>query len=236
METGWIKIHRKLLKKGFYRNSKYVHLWIHLLLLASHDDKEFMWNGKLEKLKPGQFITGRLQLASDTGLKQSTVQDIMSFFEKEGQIQQQKNNKFRLITIVNWKSHQEVRQLADNKPTSSRHIQELKNVKKNTSEQSSQEIFVLEDAMQKLDDSPRRDLNIVSLYWRKADLKFPSKVAAQQNTRMCLKHIKDNDLGSYEDKKLLDTMQYLTKQDYAWNLATVGKFITRDLTKLKNGN
>lgn len=234
METGWIKIHRKLLKKGFYRNSKYVHLWVHILLLASHDDQEFMWNGKIEKLKPGQFITGRLQLASDTGLKQSTVQDILSFFEKEGQIQQQKNNKFRLITIVNWKSHQEVRQPANNQPTSGRHIQELKNEKKETlGEPSSQEKFVLEEAMQKLDDSPRRDMNIISLYWRRAGLKFPSKNASLDNLKMCLKHIKQSDLGSYDDKKLLDTMQYLGKQDYAWNLATVGKFITRDLTKLK---
>lgn len=135
----------------------------------------------------------------------------------------------------NYESQTESRNEARVKPQSSHTINknEKKEKKDTYSEQSSQEKFILEEALQKLDESPRRDLNIISLYWRRAGLKFPSKNASLDNLKMCLKHIKQSDLGSYDNKKLLDTMQYLGKQDYAWNLATVGKFITRDLTKLK---
>lgn len=93
-----------------------------------------MWNGKIEKLEPGQFVTGRNSLSSDTGISPSTVEDILNVFESEQQIRQQKNNKFRLLTVLNWKEYQDIRQQkqqqSDSKPTSSRHLADtFKNVK-----------------------------------------------------------------------------------------------------------
>jgi hypothetical protein len=41
-ELGWIKLHRKLQKKGYYKKSEYIHLWVHLLLSANHKEKEFI--------------------------------------------------------------------------------------------------------------------------------------------------------------------------------------------------
>lgn len=119
------------MQKGYYTHSAYVHLWVHILLSASHEEAEFMWNKKIEKLLPGQFLTGRRKLALATGIPETTIEDVLSMFEREGQIRQQKNNKFRLITVLNWKSYQDhpttKRQQSDNKATTSRHIQEGKN-------------------------------------------------------------------------------------------------------------
>jgi len=106
--NGWIKIHRKIKEKGYYNKSEYVHLWIHLLLEANHGEKEFMWNKKLIKIKPGQFITGLRILQSETGIKRSTVDRILKMFENETQIEQQITTKFRLITIKNWEQYQKV--------------------------------------------------------------------------------------------------------------------------------
>ena len=86
MQNGWIKIHRKLKENGFYKNSKYVHLWLHILLKANHKNKEIMWNGQLVKIKPGQFITGRKVLAEETGISGTTIERILKCFESGHQI------------------------------------------------------------------------------------------------------------------------------------------------------
>lgn len=109
---GWVKVHRKMREKGWYKNSNKVHLWIELLLRASHKGREFMFNGENIRLEPGQLITGRKDLAESTGIKESTVERVLTFFEKnEQQIEQQKTNRNRLITIVSWWEYQVLEQV-----------------------------------------------------------------------------------------------------------------------------
>ena len=119
MDTGWIKLHRKLKTKGYYKRSQYVHLWVHLLLLANHQPKEFMWNDNIIIVKEGQILTGRKQLSADTGISQTTIERILKLLENEHQIGQQKTTKYRLITIVNWATHQQADIKTDNKRTTS---------------------------------------------------------------------------------------------------------------------
>lgn len=116
VNNGWIKLHRKLKEKGFYQNSAYVHLWIHLLLSANHRAKEFMFNGKIIIIKEGQLLTGRKQLASATGLSESMVERALNLFENEQQIEQQKTTKNRIITIIKWYQYQ----ISDNETDSKR--------------------------------------------------------------------------------------------------------------------
>jgi len=132
--SGWIKVYRSLYKKGWYKRSDYIHLWIHLLFKASHKEIEFMFNGKNIKIKPGQFITGRKALNLETGINESKIERILSFFEKnEQQIEQQKSNKNRLISILNWDEYQLSEQLneqqVNNKRTTSE--QQVNTYKKN---------------------------------------------------------------------------------------------------------
>ena len=121
VERGYVKLYRKIQKKGWYKNSKYVHLWVHILMSVNHQDSEFMWNGEMIIVKAGQLVTGRKQLSSDTGIRESTLEDILKLFENQHQIQQQKTNKFRLITVINWKKYQQEQQrkqqLGNNKAT-----------------------------------------------------------------------------------------------------------------------
>jgi hypothetical protein len=109
---GWVKVHRKLREKGWYNQSNKVHLWIELLLRASHKEREFMFNGENITLEPGQFITGRKDLSRATGIPESTVERILTFFEKsEQQIEQQKTFHNRLITVLSWEDYQEGEQV-----------------------------------------------------------------------------------------------------------------------------
>src|SRR4030095_1255729 len=106
MMNGWIKLHRKLIEKGYYKKSHYVHLWIHLILKANHKQKEFMWNNKIILIKEGQLLTSRGQLSEETGISQTSIERILNMLENELQISQQTTTKFRIITIINWKTYQ----------------------------------------------------------------------------------------------------------------------------------
>lgn len=106
MTNGWIKVHRQIMEKGWWRKSEFVHLWLHLLLQVVYTEKEYVWNGKTIQLKPGQLVTGRDKLGEETGMPGWKVQRILNFFEKENQIAQQTSNTSRLITIVNYASYQ----------------------------------------------------------------------------------------------------------------------------------
>ena len=94
------------MEKGYYHKSEYVHLWIHLLIKASYQQSEYLFNDKIESLKPGQFITGRNILVKETGIERSKIERILKTFEIEHQIEQQTNNKFRIISILNWDEYQ----------------------------------------------------------------------------------------------------------------------------------
>ena len=140
---GWIKLHRTLEDKGYYKNSKYVHLWIHILLKANHEKNEFMWNNKIMIIKEGQFITGRKQLSLETGLTETTIENILNMFEKEQQIGQQKTTKFRLITVINWKEYQANGQQSDNRVTTNGQQSDTnKNDKNDKNEKKKREFFL----------------------------------------------------------------------------------------------
>jgi hypothetical protein len=134
---GWIKLHRKLLDNCIAKKPAYLSLWVILLLMAQHKESTFIWNNKKQVLKKGQLITGRKSLSKRTGIAESQIYKILNFFEMEQQIEQQKTNKFTLITIVNWNAYQQEEQVTEqqgnNKVTTKRQqsntYKNVKNVK-----------------------------------------------------------------------------------------------------------
>jgi uncharacterized phage protein (TIGR02220 family) len=104
--TGWVRLYRSIRDKGWFKKSEYVHLWIYLIVEASHTEKEYLWNGKNIKLKAGQFITGRKKISENTGICQSNVERILKCFENEQQIEQLKTSTSRCISILNYEQYQ----------------------------------------------------------------------------------------------------------------------------------
>lgn len=133
---GWVKVHRKLSEKVFYRkDSEKVHLWIHLLICANRDEREELLGGKPIKCNSGQFTTGRKQLSEATGINESKIERILTYFEKiEQQIEQQKTSTNRLISILNWSEYQQTEQQTEqqvnsDRTTSEQRVNTLKEVK-----------------------------------------------------------------------------------------------------------
>ena len=112
-----------------------VHLWIHLLICANHEEREEYFAGKPITCKPGQFTTGRNQLVESTGINRSKVERILNKLDKfEHQIEQQTSNTNRLITILNWDEyqsieHQSEQQVSNDRATSEQQVSTLQEVK-----------------------------------------------------------------------------------------------------------
>ncbi len=111
---GWVKVYRSLLDEWFYKDSHYVHLWVHLLLKANHQDSIY----KDTKIKRGQLMTGRKRLEEETGINQHKIDRILKVFEDEQLIEQRMTTKGRIITIVSYDEHQNGAQQNEPKPYS----------------------------------------------------------------------------------------------------------------------
>jgi len=111
LKEGWIALHRSMRKNPRYKNSAWVHVWVELLLSATHARKEVIFKGKRITLEPGQLLTGRKLIMRNTGLNEYKIERILKVLQNEQQITQQTSNINRLITISNWKSYQEIAQV-----------------------------------------------------------------------------------------------------------------------------
>ena len=100
--NGYIKLHRKLLEWGWYKDQNTKAVFLHLLMLASYKDNEF--NGY--HIKPGQVVCGRKQLANDLGLGESTIRTALKHLKSTNEITIKSTNKFSIITIENWGKYQ----------------------------------------------------------------------------------------------------------------------------------
>lgn len=136
MDNGWIAIHRRIIKKGWFKEPDYLALWILLLLKASFTENEWLYKGEIQKVNRGQFVTSRKNLALESGIQESKIERILKCFESEQQIEQQMNSKNRLITINNYnlyqKNEQQNEQQMNTKRTASEH--EVNTINKDNNE------------------------------------------------------------------------------------------------------
>jgi len=131
---GWIKLHRRFSKWEWYQDSAMKNIFIHLLTHANH--KPGKWRG--HKIGRGQLITGRKKLSQDTGLSEQNIRTCLSKLEKTGEINQQSNQQYTLITLCNYDTYQvdventnqqSNQQLTNNQPTTNQQLTTNKNNK-----------------------------------------------------------------------------------------------------------
>lgn len=133
--SGWIKLHRKILDNPVVcKDSDHIAVWAYLLLNATHKEYPALFSGKKILLQPGQLITGRKTIADKFKIDESKVQRILKSFEIEHQIEQQKSNKNRLITVLSWRDYQDSeqqdeQQMNNKRTTDEQQVNTNKNVK-----------------------------------------------------------------------------------------------------------
>lgn len=99
---GWVKLHRKLLEWEWYGDAHMVHLLVHLLLTATHEDRKY----KGLTIKRGQLVTTIKELAETLGTPESSTRLRIKRLKSCGFISIKVANNKTTITICNYDSYQ----------------------------------------------------------------------------------------------------------------------------------
>ena len=118
MDSGWVCLYRELKYWEWYKTPFMVHLFIHLIISANHQDGA--WQGIA--VKRGQLVTGRKSLSEETGISEQTVRTCLKRLEKTCEIAQQSTSKFTIITVCNYDKYQKSiskinQQITNNQPS-----------------------------------------------------------------------------------------------------------------------
>jgi hypothetical protein len=89
-----------------FQNEKLFKIFIWCLLKASHKEHEQLVGLQKITLQPGEFVYGRTKASEELKIKESTVNKYMSWLKKYEIINIKSNNKFSVISIVNWALYQ----------------------------------------------------------------------------------------------------------------------------------
>ena len=114
MGNGFMFLPRDIRKWGWYKDSKMVHMLIHLMLEAQYQDNDC----RGIKLKRGQLLTGRKQLSEETGLTEREVRTTIKRLANDQQITIKTTNKYSIITVCNYDSWQSLQKRNDQQTTS----------------------------------------------------------------------------------------------------------------------
>lgn len=99
---GWVKLHRKLLEWEWYEDAHMVHLLVHLLLTATHEDRKY----KGLTIKRGQVVTSIKELAEALGTPESSTRLRIKRLKSCGFISIKVAHNKTTITICNYDSYQ----------------------------------------------------------------------------------------------------------------------------------
>ena len=125
---GWIKIHRQILNWEWYKDINVKILFIHLLLTANHQGKN--WKGQL--VKRGQKLTSLQHLANETGLTLQQTRTALIKLKSTGEITYTTTNKYTLVTITKYDDYQFIDEKITNKITNNQTNEQQTNNKQIT--------------------------------------------------------------------------------------------------------
>ena len=167
MSNEWIKINRNFLEWEWYDDLNTKVLFLHLLLKANTEDKQ--WHGI--KVERGSFVTSLSTLSKEVGLTTMQVRTSLSKLETTQKITNKATKRYRIISICNFDSYQ-VSEGEDNK-VSNKQItkQQQTNNKANNKQNNKATIFV--------EGSNTIDCNADE----KGDNKVNNKVSNKQNNK-----------------------------------------------------
>lgn len=113
--SGWIKIHRDLLKHWCASDPNFLAVWVHLLSDANFQTKNSLMNGAIVEIKRGQLIFGLNAFSKKSGVSISKLRRVINVLEKEHMIDRLKTNKYSIISITKYNDYQDI-----DKPTTSK--------------------------------------------------------------------------------------------------------------------
>ncbi|WP_429864105.1 DnaD domain-containing protein [Enterococcus faecalis] len=151
MNTGYIKLYRKVTNSFVWTNSDMFKLWSLCLMKASHKESRFIFNGQEIAVSSGQFVTGRAVIEKefnegvprDQQIVGRTLWRWLKKFENEQMLSISSTPKYSVITINNWDDYQvNDQQVSNNRPTS---VQQLTTYKNEKNDKNEKNVVVVEE-------------------------------------------------------------------------------------------
>ena len=112
--NGYVKIHRKLIQWGWYKNYIVKDVFLHLIFTANF--KDVPWENTV--IKRGQVVTSYKSLAEDLGFTIRQVRTAINKLKSTREIAVKATNKYSIITVVNWEDYQTDEEKETSKTTS----------------------------------------------------------------------------------------------------------------------
>ncbi|EHB6445334.1 DnaD domain-containing protein [Enterococcus faecalis] len=151
MNTGYIKLYRKVTNSFVWTNANMFKLWSLCLMKASHKESRFIFNGQEIAVSSGQFVTGRAVIEKefnegvprDQQIVGRTLWRWLKKFENEQMLSISSTPKYSVITINNWDDYQvNDQQVSNNRPTS---VQQLSTYKNEKNDMNEKNVVVVEE-------------------------------------------------------------------------------------------
>lgn len=114
---GWLKLHRALIESAVFSDPEVLKVWIWLLCSVAYENHDVLFMGKVIQLQAGQIATGRKKMAQATDLSESKVYRALNILKNIGNISIKANNKYSVITVLNWEKFQSGSVVLNNKAT-----------------------------------------------------------------------------------------------------------------------
>ncbi len=114
MDSGWIKLYRKIRENSLWQEqrkfSKF-EAWLDLLLSANHAPAKVIIGIKIVIVNRGQFLTSKSALAKRWGWNWKTVDGTLEVFKQAEMLDSHSSNEtesgYTLITIRNYSKYQD---------------------------------------------------------------------------------------------------------------------------------
>jgi len=99
---GYIKLHRRVMESAVFDNPVLFKVWVWCMMRAAYTAHEVVLGQNKVDLLPGQFIFGRRTCAEQLNINQSSLYRYLQLLESMGNLNIKSNNRFSVVTIVNW--------------------------------------------------------------------------------------------------------------------------------------
>ncbi|MEK5439367.1 MULTISPECIES: hypothetical protein [Paenibacillus] len=215
---GWIKLHRKIRENPVFNDMNLFRLWMICLTEATHKERDQMIGKQIVKLFPGEFVTGRFDLAEmyNRGLKKkeqkppTTIWRWLENLEKHEFVVIKSNNKFSVVAVVKWLEYQtdgqqNGQQVVNNWSTDGQQVVTNKNDKNDKKVKSNSPKQVYDE-----DSLPFRTANYLytNILKHKPDLKQPNLQTWANDMRKLI------DIDNREPAEIGRVIEWATKDSF----------------------
>lgn len=107
-DGGWIKLNRSIQDSFIWSfdHPQYGLAWIDMLMLANYKDKQILFNGKLQTIKRGSFVTSIVKLSERWHMNRRTVKSFLDVLKSDGMITYECTRHCTTVYIVNYERYQ----------------------------------------------------------------------------------------------------------------------------------